>query len=78
MYVGVRPHYDQRVVVGGDMGQIVLTPWLTHRECRARTHLSHIIPSVCAVCADDYYPSGSYECLPCTAADAAGTAIMVM
>lgn len=33
---------------------------------------------VCAVCSDDHYPSGSFECLECTPANAASTIITIM
>lgn len=44
----------------------------TRPSFRRRLH------AVCAVCTGDYYPSGSYECLYCTRANAVGTVITIM
>lgn len=33
---------------------------------------------VCAVCTNDYYPSGSFECLECSEGNAASALITIM
>ncbi len=34
--------------------------------------------SVCAVCANDFYPSGSFECLECSPGNAASAMLSIM
>lgn len=34
--------------------------------------------TVCAVCENEYYPSGSYECLECSGGNAASSIITIM